>query len=101
MGSLQGLITQSKRSRRNAFMPTPETNEITKTPEMVIDAKPALPPLRLPPPESAKSGTCPTCSSPSVGTTRASVFVYALGRIEPRFPRISVEKELAQATGQA
>ena len=28
-------------------------------------------------------------------------FVYALGRIEPRFPRLSVEKEFAQATGRA
>ena len=28
-------------------------------------------------------------------------FVYALGRIEPRFPRVSVEKEFAQATGRS
>ena len=28
-------------------------------------------------------------------------FVYAVGRIEPRFPRLSVEKELAQVTGRA
>jgi hypothetical protein len=28
-------------------------------------------------------------------------FVYALGRVEPRFPRVSVEKEFAQATGRA
>ncbi|MGA8659698.1 MAG: hypothetical protein WB586_26555 [Chthoniobacterales bacterium] len=27
-----------------------------------------------------------------------SAYVYALGRIEPRFPRLSVEKEYAQAT---
>jgi hypothetical protein len=27
-------------------------------------------------------------------------YVYALGRIEPRFPRLSVEKEFAQATGR-
>jgi hypothetical protein len=27
-------------------------------------------------------------------------YVYALGRIEPRFPRISAEKEFMQATGQ-
>jgi hypothetical protein len=31
----------------------------------------------------------------------ASAYVYALGRIEPRFPRLSVEKEYAQATGRA
>jgi cyclic patellamide precursor peptide PatG len=28
-------------------------------------------------------------------------YVYALGRIEPRFPLLSVEKEFAQATGRA
>jgi hypothetical protein len=27
-------------------------------------------------------------------------YVYSLGRIEPRFPRLSVEKEFAQATGR-
>jgi hypothetical protein len=30
-----------------------------------------------------------------------SAHVYALGRVEPRFPRLAVEKELAQATGRA
>ncbi|MGH7916137.1 MAG: hypothetical protein ACREQE_01610, partial [Candidatus Binataceae bacterium] len=28
-------------------------------------------------------------------------FVYVLGKIEPRFPRLSVEKEFAQAIGRA
>ena len=28
-------------------------------------------------------------------------YVYALGRIDPRFPRVSIEKEFAQATGRA
>jgi hypothetical protein len=28
-------------------------------------------------------------------------YVYAIGRIEPRFPRLSVEKEFAQVTGRA
>ncbi len=44
---------------------------------------------------------CPTCgtnSAPSSGTEPA--WVYALGRIEVRFPSISVEKEFAQATGR-
>ena len=30
-----------------------------------------------------------------------SSYVYALGRVESRFPRLAVEKELAQATGHA
>src|SRR5262245_28529364 len=28
-------------------------------------------------------------------------YVYAIGRVEPRFPRLEVEKEFAQATGRA
>ena len=42
---------------------------------------------------------CPTCAG-----TAASMpvsHVYAIGRIEVRFPRLSVEKEFAQATGRA
>jgi hypothetical protein len=35
------------------------------------------------------------------GTTIISSYVYALGQIEARFPRPSVEKEMAQATGRA
>ena len=31
----------------------------------------------------------------------SSSYVYALGRIEPRFPSLAVEKEFAQATGRA
>ncbi len=42
---------------------------------------------------------CPTCGT-SAGAAPPS-YVYALGRIEARFPRLSVEKEFAQATGRA
>ncbi len=35
-----------------------------------------------------------------MGTTATS-YVYALGRITPRFPSLAVEKEFAQATGRA
>ncbi|HXJ92235.1 MAG TPA: hypothetical protein VMT20_05080 [Terriglobia bacterium] len=34
------------------------------------------------------------------GTTSSPSYIYALGRIEPRFPKISVEKEFAQALGR-
>ena len=30
-----------------------------------------------------------------------SQYIYAIGTIEPRFPRVSVEKELAQVIGRA
>src|SRR5260370_26167897 len=47
---------------------------------------------------------CPTCrAAPTVngGTAIPPSYVYAIGRIEARFPRPSVEKEFAQATGRA
>ncbi len=49
------------------------------------------------PPTSAVP--CPTCAS-AAGSTVVS-YVHAIGRIEARFPRLSVEKEFAQATGRA
>jgi len=42
---------------------------------------------------------CPTCGT--AGVSMPASYVYAIGRIEPRFPRLSVEKEFAQATGRA
>jgi hypothetical protein len=39
--------------------------------------------------------------NPPRNSIATSAYVYALGRIEPRFPRLSVEKEYAQATGRA
>ena len=46
-----------------------------------------------------KQSPCPTCES---GLASVSVsYVYAIGRIEARFPRLSVEKEFAQAIGRA
>jgi PatG Domain len=42
---------------------------------------------------------CPTCGTGAA--SGAPAFVYALGQIEARFPRASVEKEYAQATGRA
>ncbi|HEV2177135.1 MAG TPA: hypothetical protein VGW33_08035 [Terriglobia bacterium] len=45
---------------------------------------------------------CPTCgTAPAAnGGAAAPSYVYAIGRIEPRFPRPSVEKEFAQAVGR-
>jgi len=40
-----------------------------------------------------------TCTCRAANTILAHV--YALGRVEPRFPRLGVEKEFAQATGRA
>src|SRR3954447_26304801 len=52
-----------------------------------------------PPPTSLAAPPCPTCGVN--GAVMSPSYVYALGLIEPRFPRLSVEKEFAQATGRA
>jgi hypothetical protein len=46
---------------------------------------------------------CPTCDSAgaNAGEYDAPTFVYALGRIEARFPNLAAEKEFAQASGRA
>jgi hypothetical protein len=48
---------------------------------------------------------CPTCgvvpAANNGGVAATLNYVYAIGRIEPRFPRPSAAKELAQATGRA
>jgi len=45
----------------------------------------------------ANEAPCPAC----VASSMPAAFVYAIGRIEARFPRLSVEKEFAQAMGRA
>ena len=58
----------------------------------------------------SQSQSCPTCGTNPVAarvlpapTPNAAMtsYVYAIGRIEPRFPLPSVEKEFAQVTGRA
>jgi hypothetical protein len=49
----------------------------------------------MPPPSDQ-----PSCSTCSGGASNADSFVYALGRIEARFPNIAAEKEFAQVTGR-
>jgi len=50
-----------------------------------------------PPPNEGKP--CPTCNGAAMPMPVS--FVYALGRIEARFPNLAAEKEFAQATGRA
>jgi len=54
----------------------------------------------------SESGTCSRCGGGQASDANgegptAPVFVYAIGRIEARFPSLSLEKEFAQATGRA
>lgn len=49
----------------------------------------------------AGAGTCATCGNPLASYPEGGMtypYVYALGRVEPRFPTVGVEKEFAQAT---
>ena len=56
---------------------------------------PRSPSIQSPP---AQPAPCPTCGG---GAGSPASYVYALGQIETRFPRPSVEKEVAQVTGRA
>ena len=51
-------------------------------------------------PTQAGGGGCPSCGSATGNGAGTTSFVYALGRVDARFPRLSVEKEFAQATGR-
>ena len=49
-------------------------------------------------PAQIKSQSCPTCSGQnSVKTTQ---YIYTLGRIQPRFPSVGIEKEYIQAAAR-
>jgi PatG Domain len=66
----------------------------------VLPASPVTPVVSSPTPLP-----CPTCGTPlqvtpANNSSSISGYVYALGRIEPRFPSPAVEKEFAQATGR-
>jgi hypothetical protein len=48
-----------------------------------------------------EGGTCGCANAASNGVGTATLsYIYAIGKLETRFPRVSVEKELAQATGR-
>lgn len=52
----------------------------------------------------ADAETCATCGSPLEIGSEGGVtypYVYAIGRVEPRFPTLGYEKEYAQAVGRA
>ncbi len=51
----------------------------------------------------AGAGTCSTCGGDagmSPGDSGMTSYVYAIGRVEARFPNLAAEKEFAQATGR-
>src|SRR5215831_722675 len=73
----------------------------------VSEVSPALAPARsVASSVNSQAGVpgCPTCGAVA-GVQEAGIatnpYIYALGQIETRFPRPSVEKEMAQAIGRA
>ncbi len=79
-----------------------EPNEATGQPtsSAVTElAAPVLTPARHDRAQPANDAFCPTCAS--AANSMPVSHVYAIGRVEARFPRLSVEKEFAQATGRA
>ncbi|MBV8098715.1 MAG: hypothetical protein JOZ31_06125, partial [Verrucomicrobia bacterium] len=87
-------------------MEQPETNEAQEA-VAASTANLALPlaSVTRSTPTSPAPSPCPTCGVPMQvkppSSVTTSAYVYAQGRIEPRFPRLSVEKEYAQVTGRA
>jgi hypothetical protein len=51
--------------------------------------------------QPAQSADGPVVPNPEGAEAASFPYVYAIGRIEPRFPTLAVEKEFAQATGRA
>jgi hypothetical protein len=90
-------------------LPQRETgDETSAVPAIAIQPAAAIPPI-----SSMQGGApqgCAVCGSPPMPAIAGQAlnrgatpppWVYAIGKIEPRFPRISVEKEFAQALGGA
>jgi PatG Domain len=86
------------------------TNEVTPSHGGVMTSPPTTSTPAVAPagpvagavPAQAGTPPCPTCDTAGMAQNgTASSYVYALGQIEARFPRPSVEKEMAQATGRA
>ena len=81
-----------------------EAQEQTENPSPVRDDPPAaVAPSVAPAVRAISPQACATCgAAPATngGAATPPSWVYAVGNIEARFPSISVEKELAQATGR-
>jgi hypothetical protein len=82
--------------------PTGETSaeqpgNVADTPTPVLSSENNRPGASLSAQQLA-AAPCPTCGGAPASQNRS--FIYALGRIEPRFPSPAVEKEFAQAVGK-
>jgi hypothetical protein len=85
-------------------MDSPETNEQPAVPTHGYN-NPATPGAPFRRSDTVLSPqACTTCQGAAepdpAGQDAASSYVYALGRVEARFPRVSLEKEFAQVAGR-
>jgi PatG Domain len=74
---------------------TSNAPELALTEPVATDRKPGAVPAQA---SDSGGGGCASCGN---GAAASRSFVYALGRIEPRFPTLAVEKEIAQVTGRS
>ncbi|MDF0667635.1 MAG: hypothetical protein P0119_16410 [Nitrospira sp.] len=84
--------------------PTNQTAQVREQPDPPIngnDLRPAAPASEARHSHGAISpqAGCATCGGAAAMTVTPS-FVYAIGRVEARFPNLAAEKEFAQATGR-
>ena len=110
----------TQRSDKQAVIPQQETIDIEQpevreqSPNRSIDDANAAPAIVSFPPgytgmtvsPQAGEGTCASCggatnANPNGAETATPSYVFALGRIEARFPSLGAEKEFVQATGRA
>jgi hypothetical protein len=80
-----------------------EVQEQAVTTLPVLEEPPAVVTLAVQPAKTVTAQACPNCGTApaSNGGMASPSWVYAIGRIEARFPSISVEKEFVQATGRS
>jgi hypothetical protein len=86
-----------------------ETNEQTSSQPDVVNASQAITAPaggngRAAPRAPVNPATCPSCGTAMEANGNGAIapsYVFAIGRVEMRFPSLAIEKEFAQATGRA
>src|SRR5262249_2029163 len=92
-------------NRRSKLMEQTEAKEVVSTGSSASERVSTLPSsasyalTTLAPQACPTGGTAREINAEVASPTPP--WVYAIGRVEPRFPRLAVEKEFAQATGRA
>jgi hypothetical protein len=71
-----------------------EANDMTGAPRGAVRLQNMVAPQSV-------GGNCTCGAAPSAALGGAPSFVYAIGRVEARFPNLAAEKEFAQATGRS